>query len=96
MLGGGRLHGGCGGDYRREDDVCGFHGLVGFGLFGDYGFGGSEGVCGTGFGGVVPPRSVGLGISVASLSGWPKAVRLAKRVTGPSTVARVVPRRSLR
>ena len=55
---------------------------------------GRESVSGTGLGTDVPPRPVGLGIS--GFNGWPKAVRLAKRVAVPSTVASVVPRRSLR
>jgi len=57
---------------------------------------GRESVCGTGLGVVDPPRSAGLVISALSFSGWPKAVRLAKWVADPLTVARVVPRRSLR
>ena len=57
---------------------------------------GRASACGTGFGIGVPARSAGAGMSAVGLICCPKAVRVAKRVAGPSTVATVVPSMSLR
>ena len=93
MLGVCRLYGGCSSEERYGYDMSSFH-LWFIRLF--YLFRGRDGIAGTGLGAVVASRLPGLGMEEVNLSGWPNAVRLAMWVAVPSTVARVVPRRSLR